>query len=95
MASTFTNLLFHLVFSTKDRAPLLTEDLQDRLYAYLGGIVRDEGGALLSAGGMPDHVHLLTRFKADTSVSEMVRRIKANSSAGGRTVEITGVVSRS
>jgi len=80
LASTFTNLLFHLVFSTKDRAPLLTEGLQDRLYTYLGGIVRDEGGALLSAGGMPDHVHLLTRFKADTSVSEMVRRIKANSS---------------
>ncbi len=80
MASTFTNLLFHLVFSTKDRAPLITEGFQERLYSYLGGLVRDEGGALLAAGGMPDHVHLLACFKADTSVAEMVRRIKANSS---------------
>ena len=80
MASTFTNLLFHLAFSTKDRAPLLTEGLQERLYSYIGGIVRDEEGALLAAGGMPDHVHLLACFKADTSVAEMVRRIKANSS---------------
>ena len=80
MASTFTNLLYHLVFSTKERAPLITEGLRDRLYAYTGGIVRDEGGALLAVGGMPDHVHLLARFKADSSVAEMVRRIKANSS---------------
>jgi putative transposase len=80
VGSTFTNLLFHLIFSTKDRAPLITEGFQERLYSYIGGLVRDEGGALLAAGGMPDHVHLLACFKADTSVSDMVRRIKANSS---------------
>ncbi len=80
MASTFTNLLFHLVFSTKDRAPLITERYQERLYSYIGVVVRDEGGVLLAAGGMPDHIHLLASFKADTSVSEMTRRIKANSS---------------
>jgi putative transposase len=54
--------------------------VQERLYEYIGGIVRDEGGILLEIGGVPDHVHLLVRLKADRAVAEMVRLIKANSS---------------
>ena len=75
MASTLTNLLYHLVFSTKHREPLITPDLRDRLYAYIGGIIRGEGGILLDAGGMPDHIHLVTKFKPDPSVSEMLKKI--------------------
>ncbi len=47
---------------------------------YIAGIVRSKGGILLDIGGMPDHVHLITKFKADRSVAEMVRLIKSNSS---------------
>jgi REP element-mobilizing transposase RayT len=80
MAGTFTNLLYHLVFSTKDRIPLIDQRLQHNLYEYIGGIIRGEGGVLLEIGGMPDHVHLLTKFKPVKSVSEMLNRIKAKSS---------------
>ena len=80
MAGTFTNLLYHIVFSTKLRQPLIVTTLQEELYKYMGGIIRGEGGTLLEIGGMPDHVHLLTRFKADKSVSHMLQLIKANSS---------------
>jgi putative transposase len=80
MADTFTNLLFHLVFSTKHRAPFLREPLRERLYEYLGGTLRQEGSVLLEIGGMPDHVHLLTRLKADRSVAEAVRTLKSSSS---------------
>src|SRR5687767_10910848 len=80
MADTFTNLLYHLVFSTKNRRPLITEDVRERLYQYMGGIIRGEGGSLVEIGGVPDHVHLLARFKPDVSVSEMIKRIKAKSS---------------
>lgn len=80
MASTLTNLLYHLVFSTKHRDPIITPDLRDPLYAYIGGIIRSEGGILLEAGGMPDHIHLVTKFKPDTSVSDMVQVFKAKSS---------------
>ncbi len=59
MAGTYTNLLYRLVFSTKERIPLITKELQPDLYAYLGGIVRGEGGVLLEVGGISDHVHLL------------------------------------
>jgi REP element-mobilizing transposase RayT len=80
MAGTYTNLLYHLVFSTKDRIPMIGQRLQEDLHAYMGGIIRGEGGHLLEIGGMPDHVHLLTKFKPTKSVSEMLNRIKAKSS---------------
>jgi putative transposase len=80
MPSTHTNLLYHIVFSTKCRIPLITQNLQDELYRYTGGIIRAEGGVSLEIGGTTDHLHLLTRFKPAISVSEMLGRIKANSS---------------
>ncbi len=80
MASTYTNLLYHIVFSTKQRRPLIGRELQGELYKYIGGIIRAEGGALLEVGGMPDHIHLVAKFKADASVPAMLRIIKANSS---------------
>jgi REP element-mobilizing transposase RayT len=80
MSTTFSNLLYHIIFSTKDRAPSIQGDLQGRLYAYLGGILSNEGGILLEVGGMPDHVHLLAKLRTDHSVADIVRLIKANSS---------------
>ncbi len=80
MASTLTNLLYHIVFSTKDREPLIRPAFSDNLEKYIAGIIRNEGGILLGIGGMPDHTHLITKFKPDRSISDMVRLIKANSS---------------
>jgi len=80
MSDTYTNLLYHVVFSTKHRAPIITEDIHGRLYEYIGGILRGEGGVLLEIGGMADHVHLLARLKPTLAVSEAARLIKANSS---------------
>lgn len=80
MATTFSNLVYHIVFSTKNRLPLIGKSERDPLYQYIGGIVRTERGALLEIGGMPDHVHLLVRFKPDYPVPAAVRTIKANSS---------------
>jgi putative transposase len=80
MAHTYSNLLYHLVFSTKQRIPFISDALRDPLYAYIGGIVRQNGGALLESGGMPDHVHLLVRLKTDPSVAAVVQKIKGKSS---------------
>ena len=80
MAHTFSNLLYHIVFSTKERVPLIREDLEERLYAYTGGIIRGEGGILLEIGGTADHVHLLAKFKTDIAVSDMLKKIKGKSS---------------
>jgi REP element-mobilizing transposase RayT len=80
MAATLTNLLYHIIFSTKDREPLIRDSFRDELEKYIAGIIRNEGGILLDIGGMPDHLHLIAKFKPDRSVAEMVRLIKANSS---------------
>src|ERR1700752_4733374 len=80
MAQTFTRLLYHVIFSTKHRAPLIDEAWRPDLHAYIGGVVRNRKGDLRAAGGIPDHLHLLVRTPADWSVSDFVRDIKANSS---------------
>jgi REP element-mobilizing transposase RayT len=73
-------LLYHLVFSTKERRPLITPDLRVELYPYIGGIIRNKRGILLEIGGMPDHVHLVARLRPDIAIAEMLCFIKANSS---------------
>lgn len=78
--SSFTYLNYHLVFSTKHRRPLIDDSWQQRLFDYVGGILRQQGGALLVAGGMPDHVHLLAAISKSIAVADALRDIKANSS---------------
>mgnify|MGYP003673541025 CR=1 FL=1 len=78
--STFTNLLFHIVYSTKYRKRTIRPEWQDELYGYVGGIVRDQKGTLLKIGGVEDHVHLLAKLSPTIAVSDVLRKIKSNSS---------------
>ena len=80
MPSSYTNLLYHFVFSTKNREPLITDDKQPSLYDYMGGILRSHGGISLEINGMPDHVHLLAKLRPDKAVSNLLRDLKANAS---------------
>ena len=80
MASTHSSLHFHLVFSTKNREPWLTEPIRDRLHDYLGGILRGLGGHPHAVGGVADHVHLATGLKPTQSVSNVMREVKSQSS---------------
>ena len=80
MAHTFTNLNYHLVFSTKDRQPLITKPLQPRIYGHMGGIIKDLRGDVISIGGIEDHVHILCRLKTDIALADVLRQIKGSSS---------------
>ena len=80
MPQTFTQLHYHIVFSTKNREPLLTADIRERVWDYLGGAVRGEGGMPILVGGMPDHVHLLATLPQTQAVADIVRKLKAGSS---------------
>ncbi len=80
MSHTYTNLLTHVIFSTKDREPLITAALHDDLLAYVGGIVREIGGALRAANARPDHVHLLCSLPPVVALSDALRVVKTNSS---------------
>jgi len=71
---------FHLIWSTKKRRPLITPNIQARLYPYLGSIILNHGGHLLEIGGMPDHVHLLIELSNLDKFSSLLRDLKASSS---------------
>jgi putative transposase len=73
-------LTFPIVFSTKDRAPLIREEFREDLYKYMGGIVRGEGGTTIEIGGMPDHIHWLVIMKTEPSEAQFVKVVKAKSS---------------
>ena len=59
----YTNLLYHIVYATKERAPLITNTLRPRLHEYLGGTVRGLGGVALEVSGVADHVHILAKLR--------------------------------
>ncbi len=80
MPSAWTQNFYHSVFSTKHRAPMITPEVEARLYPFMGGIVRDMRYTLVAINGMPDHVHLLVRYRADLSHSDLLRHVKSRSS---------------
>jgi putative transposase len=80
MPSTHTSLHCHLVFSTKERLPLIAEEWRENLYAYLGGIVKGLDAIPLAIGGMKDHVHLLVGLKSSHRIDYFLRDLKADSS---------------
>ena len=80
MPGTFGNIVVHVVFSTKNRLPLLAASTRGILFPYVEGIVKRVGGSLIDVGGMPDHIHLLIRLPTNLSVADAVRTVKANSS---------------
>ena len=79
MAHTFADLLVHVIFSTKDRAPLLDAELKSRLFPYMGGIARELGATAMSINGPTDHVHILLLLPARIGLSEIIGKVKANS----------------
>ena len=80
MAHTYTSLLYHVIFSTKDRRPFLDAESRARLFPYLGGIVRELAGVPLGINGPADHVHILASLPPTIGVAEFVGKMKANSS---------------
>jgi putative transposase len=76
----YTNLLYHIVYGTKDRVPFITKELRPQLHRYLGGLVNGLHGTPLDIDGTADHVHVLARIKPVISISEFLSKFKSNSS---------------
>jgi putative transposase len=78
----YTALLTHVVFATKNRMPFLTDrDVRSNLHAYLGGIVRNLKGRAYTIGGVADHVHMLIALPPALAIADALRVIKTNSSS--------------
>jgi len=80
MAHSFTSQLLHCVFSTKERQKVITPELQQRLWPYLGGIARENRMKALSIGGTEDHTHILLSLPSTLSIAKAIQLIKGGSS---------------
>jgi len=80
MAGTYTKLIFHVVFSTKNRLPLISRQSQEDLCRFIGGILRDEQGFLTEIGGTNDHIHMLIQLRPTHSLSDILKVVKSKSS---------------
>ena len=80
MPQSLSRVIFHIVFSTKDREPFLDSDVRPRMHAYLATICRDLGGELVRVGGVADHVHIVTTLPRTLSQAQMIEQIKKASS---------------
>jgi REP element-mobilizing transposase RayT len=80
MANTYTSLYYHVIFSTKNREPLLAVEVRERVWSYMAGIARANQMTPLKIGGVADHVHVLVSVPASLAIAKAVQLIKGGSS---------------
>ena len=80
MSDTHHMLLYHFVFSTKNRRRWLEPAHQPMIFDYIGGTIRNLGGVSIRVGGWLDHVHLLVKLKTTHCIADFMRELKAGTS---------------
>jgi putative transposase len=80
MSHSYSICLMHYVFSTKNREPTITPELQSRLWPYLGGLARERNAGPLAIGGIDNHVHILVDLPATITIAKAAQEFKALSS---------------
>ncbi|MFN8415859.1 MAG: IS200/IS605 family transposase [Cytophagaceae bacterium] len=79
MANTFTQLYYHIVFSTKNRTPVINEKWESKLYQYIAGIGSNKNQKILLVNGYKDHIHILISLNPNACLSDVIRDIKSGS----------------
>lgn len=79
MPQSLSNILIHLIWSTKDRYPWLTPGIREKMHAFLAGAVRQLACEAYRVGGVADHVHLAVRLSRTLSVADLVKEVKTAS----------------
>lgn len=77
--ATYTQIIYHIVFSTKHRARVLTLNRRDDLFRYIWGIIKNKQGHLYRIGGVEDHVHILSSLHPTVALADFVKAIKVAS----------------
>jgi len=80
MAQSLAKNLVHLIFSTKNRQPLISEEVQSCLHRYMTGIFRDLGSPVLCVNSVPDHIHILFNLNKNRALADVIMEIKRGTS---------------
>jgi REP element-mobilizing transposase RayT len=78
--STYTQILYQIVFSTKNRKHTLTSNNRENLYKYIWGILKNKKCHLYRIGGISDHIHIVTYLHPTVALASLVKDIKIASS---------------
>ena len=70
----------HFIWTTHDRLPLVTEDIERQVYRYISTVCKDMKCDVLAIGGMPDHVHLLVLMPTTATFADLMKNVKGGSS---------------
>ena len=85
MPQSLSSILIHLIFSTKNREPFITEAIEKELHPYMAKIFRELKSPSLTIGGTDDHVHILFSLGRTIEVAELVQEVKTESSKWTKT----------
>jgi putative transposase len=80
MPQSLTNILIHVIWSTKERRPLISEELRAGLHGYLAGILKNLESPALIINSVADHVHVLCQLSKNLAACKLVEEIKKGSS---------------
>ncbi len=80
MPQSLANVLVHLVFSTKDRVPLIRADVESELYAYTSKVLDTSDSPMIAIGGIEDHVHILFKLSRKFAIADLVETVKTDTS---------------
>jgi REP element-mobilizing transposase RayT len=80
MSSTHTELLYHCIWSTKQRTNLIRPEIENNVWRILASTAEHGGMHVIRAGGIDNHVHVLLRIPKTLAVSEAMKRLKGGSS---------------
>jgi putative transposase len=77
--STFTQIYYHIVFSTKNREPVLRSDGREELFRYIWGIIRNKNSHLYRINAVEDHLHILSSLHPSVALADFIKDIKVAS----------------
>lgn len=80
MSQSLSNILIHIVFSTKNRQKMLDEKIRPKLYAYIIGILKNKDCPHYQIGGVADHIHIACSLPKTISISSLIKEIKTSTS---------------
>ena len=89
MPQSLSNVILHIIFSTKDREPWLNANVRPRIHGYLATVCRGLDASFVHIGGVSDHAHVVTTLPRTMSQAELVERIKKTSSKWMKDLDVS------
>ncbi len=80
MPQSLANILIHVIWSTKERRPLISDSVRSKLHGYLSGILKNIGSPALIINSVSDHIHILCQLSKNLAACKLVEEVKKSSS---------------